>query len=52
MAASLPSDGRIWKACRYCFKAIWRYPNGQLWRDADMRDACPSSMARIHVPEY
>lgn len=52
MAANLHADGRIWKCCRFCRRAIWRYPKGQLWRDESLGTTCTDSRVTIHVPEY
>lgn len=52
MAASLSSGSRIWVACRYCTRAIWKYPNGKLWRDDDNNGTCYISPTSRHAPEY
>lgn len=52
MAASLSSDGKMWALCRYCRIAIFRYPNGKMWRDVLYDSNCCDSPSSWHLPEY
>lgn len=51
MAASLSADGRLWASCRHCHYAIYKYPNGALWRDSNHGSKCSFSPVQWHVPE-
>lgn len=45
-------NGQLWGVCFWCRMHIWKYPNGQIWRDANMNSVCVRSPQHWHVREY
>lgn len=51
MAASLSVDGKLHAMCSYGNHAIWKYPNGKVWRDWTNDSTCQDNPSKVHTPE-